>query len=520
MNHDPSAPRETIQDLFSRVVRSYGGNNFLISDADGSVFTYADAAQTVGRIMSALASDGVKKGDVVCMYGPVSAEAILLFLAAANLGAVFVPLDFNWPERMLGRVLGQIKPKIFFCEHKNYAAISTIRNLARTVLFDEQGEDRLPGSLVFSQWLDDAPGEIGAPEVAPDDDAVIIFTSGSTGDPKGVVLSQRALHGRGRLTKEMYQWVPDDIFLFQADIHIAMGPVTVLATLHAGCSFLVTPVARRANALSVAECIKQYGCTWFFTVPMALRQFMQFKDRIHPAALDSLRSIGCGGSTLSQELADAFYGCFRIPLLNCYGTTEVGWGSGHTLSSFLHAGGSVGPPVSIIEIVDANGNVLENGATGELRLRNDYLMSGYYQNPELTAGVIRDGWYYTGDLARIRPDGHIVIVGRIKNFIKHGNGELICFEEVEAALEKHRLVREAAVCGFTSVRGDERLAAFIVPDGRLEDPAAFFRELRRHLQVELSSYKVPALFYLKDRLPRSNMGKVLREPLTKEIAEP
>jgi len=519
MSHDPSSPRETVQDLFSRAVRTFGGNNFFISDADGSVFTYAESAQAVRRIMAALVSVGVHKGDVVCMYGPARTEAYLLFLAAASLGAVFIPLDFNWPEQLLERVLGQIKPSIFFCERGSYLAFSTIRDMRRVILFDEQDAEPGPGAPVLSRWLDVAGGEVTVPDVLPHDVAAILFTSGSTGDPKGVVLSQRALYGRSRIMKDTYQWTPEDIFLCQADIHGIMGLLSAVAPLHAGCSFLVTPVARRGNALSLAECIRRYGCTQFFTVPMALRQLMLFKDRIDPAELGSLKSIACGGSTLPQDLLDSFSSYFRIPVLNCYGLTEVGWCSTHTLASYRYADGSVGMPVSRLEVVDENGNVLESGAIGEMRVRNDYLMSEYYRNPALTAAVIRDGWYYTGDLARIRPDGQVVLMGRIKNVIKHGNGELITFEEVESALEKHPQVREAAVCGYTSVRGDERLAAFVVPQEQPQDTAAYVKELRRHLQQTIGAHKVPALFYLKDRLARGTMGKVLREPLQKEIAE-
>lgn len=483
------------------------------------MLTYADAGRVVQRIMCALASDGVGKGDIVGMYGPASAEAYLLLLAAASSGAVFVPLDYSWPEQVLERVLGQINPKIFFCEDKSYRAFPRIRDMERTVLFEGHGMGPPPGARVFSAWLEHASSEAAIPEVSPGDDAMILFTSGSTGDPKGVVLSQRALHGRGRLNKEWLQWAPDDLYLFQADIHVSMGPVSLVTTLHAGCASLIAPAARRGNVLSLVECIKQYRCTQLITVPMVLRQFVQFKDRIPPAALGSLRMIGCTGSDLAQNTVEAFYDCFHIPVLNFYGATEVSRISAHTRASFPHADGSVGLPVGRVEIVDEQGNVLENGATGELRFKNDYFMTGYYRNPELTSAVIRDGWYYTGDLARIRPDGHIVLMGRKRHFIKHGNGELICLEEVEAALEKHSRVREAAVCGFTSARGDERLAAFIVPEGQPEDTGAFFRELRRHLQAGLSSYKVPALFYLKEQLPRTNLGKVLREPLKKEIVE-
>ena len=517
---DRPAKQETIQHLFAHAVRDHGEKKLIISDVDGSVFTYTDAGAVVRRIMSALGDEGLSKGDAICMYAPVHVESFLLFWAAASLGVVFVPLDFHWSEKMLERVLGLVKPKILFCERKSFLGFSIIKEQVQTVLFDESGKGDIDCPPVFSAWLDRADREISTPEITPADEAVILYTSGSTGDPKGVVLSHEALYRFGRLVKELYDLMPDDIALSHGDMHSIAGMRAAISPLHSGSSFLVTSISQRSNVFSITECIRRHRCTQFSTTPAAVRQFVQFRDRIPASDLGSLRSILCAGSPLPQYVVDAFYEHFHVPVLNGYGMTEAtGLCICHSLESFRHSRGSIGLPVGgcIAEIVDAMGRVCADGVTGELRVRSDKLMKGYFRNRELTDTIMRGGWLYTGDLAQKRPDGHFVLMGRIKNVIKNASGELICVEEVELALEWHSLVREAAVCGFTSTRGDERMAAFIVPDPQSERPEDLVKDLRRYLLEELGAHKVPAEFIMKDRLPRNSMGKLLREHLKQEV---
>jgi long-chain acyl-CoA synthetase/feruloyl-CoA synthase len=146
-------------------------------------------------------------------------------------------------------------------------------------------------------------------------------------------------------------------------------------------------------------------------------------------------------------------------------------------------------------------------------------MSGYYRREDLTQEIIRDGWLYTGDLAMKRPDGHFMLAGRKRNIIKNAHTELVHIEEVELCLERHLQIVEAAVCGYTSAFGDERMAAFVVPSIPPDNPTVLFRNLRKYLAAELGRHKVPAVFFVRRQLPRSSAGKLLREQLKKEISE-
>lgn len=513
--------QETIQHLFLRAVRVHRDANLIVSGVDGSVFTFGDAAEVVSRIMARLHAEGLRKGDFICMYAPVQVESFLLFWAAVGLGAVFVPVDHNASEKVLGRILEQAKPHALFCERKRFAMIPAIAKRVRTIVFDEPEPAAISGAAEFSGWLEnEAPG-FQLPEVLPDDPAVLVYTSGSTGEPKGIVLPHKALYRFGELMGRLFGLGPDDIVLSHGDMHATGGLRSTTAALHSGYSFLVLPLPQRSNVFSLVECIRKHRCTQLSTTPMTIRHLLQYRDRIRASDLGSLRSIVSAGSFLPQHVIDEVYEHYRVPVLNCYGLTETaGTFIGNSRESFKQSHGSVGLPLDgfTVEIVDASGNVLPDGATGELRTRSTtMMMQGYYQNPALTARVLRNGWFYTGDLAQKRADGHIVLNGRIKNIIKLANGDFVCPEEVERSLENHPGVLEAAVCGITSDRGDDRLAAIIVPAAAPADADAFFSDLRRHIKEELGSYKVPAEFILKDALPRGGTGKVLRERLKQEI---
>lgn len=522
-NNQATQGRETVQDLFIHAVREHRDRKLILSGFDGSVFTFGDAAEVVQRVMAKLSAEGVRKGDKVCAYAPVQVESFLLFWAVAGLGAIFVPIDHNASEKALARILGQIKPSALFCDRKRFDALSTLKDRVKTIVFDDQREDAVPGALFFSEWIEGPPAAFQLPEVSSDDPVLVIYTSGTTGDPKGIVLSNASLYRFGKLMNGLFALGSDDVVLSHGDMHSTGGLRSTTAALHAGYSFLVLPLEQRANIFSVVDCIRKYRCTQLNTTPMTIRHLVEFKDRICAADLGSLRSIVSAGSFLAQHLMDEVYEQYHVPSLNCYGLTEtMGTFIGNSRDSFKQAQGSVGLPLAgfDVEIVDDAGKVLPAGAPGELRVRNNStMMSGYFQNPELTAQVIRDGWLYTGDLAKKRADGHIVLTGRIKNIIKQANGDYICPEEVELALEKHPCVREAAVCGFTSQRGDERLAAFIVSKVPVQADA-FFGELRQHIKDDLGSHKVPAVFFLKEALPRGGFGKVMREQLRREIVDP
>lgn len=518
---------DTVSQLFSSAVRKFPDCDLIVSDSDASTFSYSAAHEIVLRIVSRFRAEGMEKGDRLCIYSPLHVESFLLFWAAMSMGLVFVPVDFNWPKGVLEMVLKEVGPRIFFCspecmkEFERDAPVF-MRDI-RTVLLDTEEKNSLVHWPTFSDWLDETNGDassFSAPEILPGNEAVILYTSGSTGRPKGVVLSHEALCRSGRLVTRTFAWSSDDVLFNLGEMHAMSGlRNSAVAVLHAGCSFLITSPAKRSNIFTVAECIERYGCTQLGASPITIQQFVQFKDRIRTEGLRRLKSVLSTGSNLSQTLMDIFHDYYGIPVLNYYGLTETaGLCIGNSPETYRNARGSIGLAIDCeARIINPDGSSLEDGQVGELIIRSDNLMSGYYKRDDLTKEIIRDGWLYTGDMVKRREDGHFVLVGRKRNIIKNAYTELIYLEEIELCLERHPRILEAAVCGYISALGDERMAAFVVPSETPKKPTALFIDLRKYLAAELGIHKIPSMFILRDRLPRTVAGKLLREQLEKEL---
>lgn len=512
---------DTVKRLFEQAVRDYAQNRLIISEADDSVFTYADAEAIVRRIASRLCAEGVGAGDRICTVSRDNAEMFLLFWATASIGAVFVPLGPEWPDRVLARVLEQAAPRIVLCDRTAFDQRQEVVQRYRVLLFDGAGAEEpcLPPAL--ADWLEGAPEGVPDRRVAAGDDALIIYTSGSAGEPKGVVLSQGALCRRGRQLVAAWECTPQDVLLSPGPLYGLGGfrnPAIVM--LAAGACFVLPSPESRKDLFALLACIPRHHCTCIVTTPSLARQAVRFRDRVAAESLSSLRLVLTTGSMQDRTLAEEFTRAFRVPLLDCYGMTETtGACISMTPQNYRQAAGSIGSPVGCdVQIVDTEDRPVADGADGELCVRGDSLMTGYYQDPELTNRTMRGGWLHTGDLARKRPDGFFELRGRLRNIIKNAHTEAVSFEEVELALERHPLVHEAAVCSFISTRGDEQLAAFVVPTAAGAVSDNLIHELKLHLRQEVGATKVPAVVALKGSLPRSGSGKVMREALKKELA--
>lgn len=506
----------TIPALWSRALEKYRENPLIIAEEDGSLFTYGDAHEVVTMAALRLASADVRKGDRICLVAPQHPEAVLLFWAAAQLGAIVVPLDFRLPKPILQGILADILPRLIFCDYNGAKNILKFFS-GECILFDDNDDLPLHGLQRFSEWLEDignaSPFETS---IEPEDAAVILFTSGTTGRPKGVVLSHGALCRSGALLAGSYQWRSDDVFWGLGDYHTMSGLRNPsIAALYAGCSILTTPLESRSNALLVTDSVSRHRVTILGTVPAMLRQFNQFADRVEKANLSSLRQVICTGSTLSSEVSKQFQSFFRVPLFNYYGLTETcGFCAGKLPGDLATTNASIGYPVdSLMRIEGETGNPLPAGETGELLIYSENLMLGYYQALARTQQALLDGWYRTGDLARREADGSIVLVGRKDEAIKNVSGELVYPQEIEEVLEQSGQVAEAAVCGFAGNGGEEQLVAFILAGKPVANQDAFIYDLRRMLHEKLGAYKVPARFLFVPELPKGTNGKLLRQKL-------
>lgn len=497
----------TIGELVCHAAAKFGEKSAVLSNVESRVLTFDEIGKAVANTSGWLMAKGVKRGDRLCFFPSADPAAMILFWSAASVGAISVPIDPSLGTSSVDYILRHADPKYIFCDS----------SLVDKCLTATQSGDRIiPISSCFSGEAPIPRTFSGECMAAPGDPAVILYTSGSTGHPKGVLLSHGSLCRSGALMADFYQWDSGDVFLNLAELHTMSGlRNSCITPLFAGCAVWKSPNESTRSVFSVVEEIRSGGCTLLGCGPMFIKQLRMFEDRIDSSALRSLRALLCTGSALDPGLARWSYDHYGIPVLNYYGLTETtGFCAGHSFESFLENSGGIGLPVGAsIDIVDENQWRVPGGEAGEIRISGPNLMLGYYREPELTAQVLGEQGFLTGDTGFLAADGFIFLVGRKRNFIKTASTELVHFEEVEMELERHPLVKEAGVCGFVSGLGEERLAAFVVPEADISSSMSFFNTLREFVGHRLGHHKVPSVFHIVSELPRNSSGKLRRTEL-------
>jgi acyl-coenzyme A synthetase/AMP-(fatty) acid ligase len=513
-----ASSRDTVSALFQKAVGVHGAAPLIFFD-DGSFLSYSDAGSLAFEIAGRLQAKGIGKGSYVVSASAASAEAALVFWASMLVGAVFVPVDGNMQSSMLSRVLELIGPEMVFTGPE-WAGKSALAGLKSVIYPSAATTPDAGGSQQFHEFFEGGDGAYNPQQVSPEDGAVVLFTSGTSGEPKGIVLSHGALSGSGRLVAETYQWSQPDRVLMTGDFHTMSGLRNpCVAALYSGASFIIAPQGARMSAPACSELMDRLGVTILCTVPAFLSQFTRFQEKISGAFTKSLRFVMCTGTNLSPAVIEEFEGRYGKSVLNYYGLTETAGlcigvppGMGRKLK------GSVGVPLGCtLKIAAPESTEAGEGASGELLILTENIMSGYFNDPEATEKAFAGGWFRTRDLCRKRPDGSIELLGRVDDAFKDLRGEIVHPSEIEKVIEGMPNVLEAAVCGFDERDGRPSAAAFVIAKEKAADENAFAGVLRRQALAVLGPYRTPALFIFVDSLPRGTNGKVLRRKLMETL---
>ena len=345
--------------------------------------------------------------------------------------------------------------------------------------------------------------------------AGLMYTSGTTGTPKGVMLTHQNLLVAARTSGLLRRTGPTDrVYGVLPMSHIVGYTVLLIATLMHGATLHVVP---KADPAALARAIANDGITTVFGVPATYQRLLEYKtvQGLAKLARGNLRLMNVAGAPLDLVLKGRIEAEFGIPLLNNYGITECSPGLSGVRENELANDDTVGRFLPGIEhrVVDMKGRRLGPGEVGELHVRGLNVMLGYYRAPDLTAAAIdKEGWFNTGDLARLNEAGELYIVGRTKELIIR-SGFNVYPAEVEAVLNSHGLVVQSAVVG-RPVEGNEEVVAFVqlLPDAKLT--AA---ELQAYAARQLTSYKRPTEIVILETLPAASTGKILKNQL-KETA--
>ncbi len=473
---------------------------FKLDDAE---LTYHQLECASARVAHLLKSKGLEPGGRVGLMLPNVPYFPAIYYGILRAGGVVVPMNVLLKTREVHFYLEDSGAKILFAWQG----------------FAEAAEDG--AAQAGTECILVAPGEFEAllagqeedredPERAAEDTAVILYTSGTTGKPKGAELSHSNLHRNCSMTSTtLGEFSEDDVLLGALPLFHSFGQTcTMNSAVANGATVTMIP---RFDPDKALEIIGRDRVTVFQGVP-TMYNAMLHAESADDADASTLRLCMSGGAAIPVELIRGFEEKFGCPILEGYGLSETS-----PVASFNHPhkerkAGSIGTPIEGVEmqVWDDQGNEVAQGEVGEIVIRGHNVMTGYWERPEATGEAItEDGWFRSGDMARVDEDGYFFIVDRKKDLIIRG-GYNVYPREVEEVLYEHPAIQEAAVVGVADeALGEEVGAAVVLKEGESIEAS----EIRSYIRDQVAAYKYPRKIWFVDELPKGPTGKILKREI-------
>jgi fatty-acyl-CoA synthase len=474
----------------------------LQSGDDGRTWAYGELFTRTLRLASVLkARFGVNAGDRIACVASNELEYVALFYACQRVGAILVPVNFRFTASEIGHIVRDSGSRLVIAQRAYWSAVQDLKAVAQLWAFD--GDESLVAACSEGDAVDH--GFVGAFE----DPCMILYTSGTTGFPKGAVISHRMLFWNSINTGLRLNLTQNEVVLtFLPLFHTGGWNVLTTPCLHRGAKIVLL---RKFDADLVLRLSESERVTVLFGVPTTM-DFLSRSPLFAGCNLTSVRYAIVGGEPMPLDLIQTWERR-GIPIRQGYGLTEFGPNVFSLNEEDSHRKmGSIGFPNFYVEarVVDDNRVPLKAGEVGELILRGPMAMSGYWNQPEATAAVMRDGWLHTGDLVRCDDEGYFFVVGRKKEMFISG-GENVYPAEIEKVLRLCVGVREAAVVGVAHERWGEAGRAFVAFEPGQEISAD---DLREHCLKRLAKFKVPLEFVVRGELPKTESGKIAKKLLS------
>ncbi|OLQ79081.1 long-chain-fatty-acid--CoA ligase [Photobacterium proteolyticum] len=482
--------------------------------------TYAEFDVLASKVANGLIAKGVLPGDKVALSCPNLPFFPIIYYGIQKAGAVVVPLNVLLKEREIKYHLEDSRAKFFFCfegtdvlpmGEAGIAAFNQVDHcLDMVVMTADQNQHSFNGQPSFSAFIKECDPQCDYLPRRADDTAVILYTSGTTGLPKGAELTQGNMVCNALVSENLMAAQADDVQLVTLPLFHSFGQtVNMNASVFAGATMVLVP---RFEPATVLEMIAEHKVTVFAGVPT---MYIALNHCPNELDVSSLRLAISGGSSMPKEVIHVFEERFNVPILEGYGLSETS-----PVACFNHLDqeripGSVGQPIQGVEIrlADVKGEPVACGEEGEVIIRGHNIMKGYLNRPEENENAIRDGWFFTGDIGRFDEKGNLYIVDRVKDLIIRG-GFNVYPREIEEVFMTHPAVAMVAVIGIPDQEYGEEIKAYVVlKDGADADEQVLYEWGK----AQFATFKYPRSVEIRQQLPMSATGKILKKDLKAEV---
>lgn len=523
----------TLGELY-RLGLETGDQTFLVYQQER--FSFAESLDLALRMARVLKEKyEIQLGDRVAICARNSPEWCIAYMAITLIGAIAVPMNSWWKSPELKYGLSDSDSKLIFLDPARLDLVQPFLDSleVQVVMFKPEAASQFPEFYELARSMEPlSEAELDEIEVLPEDKASIMYTSGSTGMPKGVLSTHRNIINAlytWKFVKEITEILRPELLEANPEFPPALlANVPLFHVTGSHAQFLASFIYLRKfvmmykwDAEVALQLIEQERISVFHGVPTMAWEIMQ-SPNFDGTDLSSLRGVQSGGAPRPPEHLNMIMKKFpdaAIPGLG-YGLTETNAIgaiiSGKFYASRPNSTGRPTPPVTSVKIVDEDGKTLEACEVGEICIKGATVMKGYWNNPEATEEVIKDGWFHSGDIGMLDELGFLIILDRAKDIVIRG-GENIGCAEVEYAICEHPEISEVSVYGIPEQRLGEMLCASIMLQAGSELDS---EQLRDFLSSRIAAFKIPERFYFQyEQLPRIATGKIAKKELRKKTMD-
>ncbi len=488
--------------------------------------SYAELDAAANRVANGLRNLGIETGDKVALTCPNLPYFPIVYYGILKAGGVVVPLNVLLKHREVAYHLEDSDAKVYFCfegteelpmGEEGWAAFSAVADCESffVITADPAAGSPIDGVSTLGALMGAESTIFQSAHTTNEDTAVILYTSGTTGTPKGAELTHSNMLLNAWVSRDMLTLGSDDVLLVTLPLFHSFGQSVLMnAGIRSGSTLVLLA---RFDPGDVLAAMEGEGVTVFAGVPTmywALLNYPEADRHDLEKIAGTLRAAMSGGASLPLQVLEDFEARFRVPILEGYGLSETSPVASFNQLDWERKPGSIGRPVWGVEmaIFDDDDNPVAAGERGEVVIRGHNIMKGYYKRPEANAETLRDGWFHSGDVGVMDEDGYFFIVDRTKDMIIRG-GFNVYPREVEEVLITHPEISLAAVIGVPHDRHGEEIMAFVI---LVEGSDLTADEIVAWSKERIAAYKYPRIVELRDSLPMTATGKILKKELRAE----